>query len=215
MSTDCEKPRKASPRLTARGLQRRHALIEAATRTFIEHGFEGATLDMIIDLAGGSRGTLYSSFGGKEGLFAAVIERMIEEIFVAPDPGSAAHDSLERVLEHYGRRFLHGLLAPRSIGLYRLIVAEAPRFPQIGEHFYTLGPERSYQLLAERLGQLHGIQADRQTLSLVACQFLEMLKADLFLKAVSMPAYTPASEDIEQRLQLSVKIIAHYLQATP
>lgn len=71
----------ASPRLTERGRQRRRAMLDAATQAFLEHGFEGTTLDMVIERAGGSRGTLYSSFGGKEGLFAAVIAHMIEEIF--------------------------------------------------------------------------------------------------------------------------------------
>ncbi|QBF25636.1 TetR/AcrR family transcriptional regulator [Pseudomonas tructae] len=214
MSTAAQKATKASPRLTERGRQRRHALIEAATLTFLEHGFEGTTLDMIIDQAGGSRGTLYSSFGGKEGLFAAVIERMIEEIFQAPGEGTAPQDSIHGVLEHYGRRFVQSLLAPRTIGLYRLVVAEAPRLPKIGEAFYRLGPERSYQLLAARLAQLEDVQTDIETLGVIACQFLEMLKADLFLKAVSMPDYTPAPALIEQRLQLSVKIIAQYLQGT-
>ncbi len=58
----------ASPRLTERGRQRRRAMLDAATQAFLEHGFEGTTLDMVIERAGGSRGTLYSSFGGKEGL---------------------------------------------------------------------------------------------------------------------------------------------------
>ncbi len=55
----------ASPRLTERGRQRRRAMLDAATQAFLEHGFEGTTLDMVIERAGGSRGTLYSSFGGK------------------------------------------------------------------------------------------------------------------------------------------------------
>lgn len=54
----------ASPRLTERGRQRRRAMLDAATQAFLEHGFEGTTLDMVIERAGGSRGTLYSSFGG-------------------------------------------------------------------------------------------------------------------------------------------------------
>ncbi|EKA58427.1 helix-turn-helix domain-containing protein, partial [Pseudomonas aeruginosa] len=48
----------ASPRLTERGRQRRRAMLDAATQAFLEHGFEGTTLDMVIERAGGSRGTL-------------------------------------------------------------------------------------------------------------------------------------------------------------
>lgn len=108
----------ASPRLTERGRQRRRAMLDAATQAFLEHGFEGTTLDMVIERAGGSRGTLYSSFGGKEGLFAAVIAHMIEEIFddSADQPRPAA--TLSATLEHFGRRFLTSLLDPRCQSLY-------------------------------------------------------------------------------------------------
>lgn len=165
----------ASPRLTERGRQRRRAMLDAATQAFLEHGFEGTTLDMVIERAGGSRGTLYSSFGGKEGLFAAVIAHMIEEIFddSADQPRPAA--TLSATLEHFGRRFLTSLLDPRCQSLYRLVVAESPRFPAIGKSFYEQGPQQSYLLLSERLAAV-APHMDEETLYAVACQFLEMLQ---------------------------------------
>nr|WP_274922092.1 TetR/AcrR family transcriptional regulator [Providencia sp. G1(2023)] len=39
---------------------------------------------MIIERAGGSRSTLYKNFGDKEGLFAAVVAAMIDDIFIEP-----------------------------------------------------------------------------------------------------------------------------------
>ncbi|HEJ1719358.1 TPA: TetR/AcrR family transcriptional regulator [Pseudomonas aeruginosa] len=179
----------ASPRLTERGRQRRRAMLDAATQAFLEHGFEGTTLDMVIERAGGSRGTLYSSFGGKEGLFAAVIA----------------------TLEHFGRRFLTSLLDPRCQSLYRLVVAESPRFPAIGKSFYEQGPQQSYLLLSERLAAV-APHMDEETLYAVACQFLEMLKADLFLKALSVADFQPTMALLETRLKLSVDIIACYLE---
>ncbi|WP_213148590.1 efflux system transcriptional repressor NalC [Pseudomonas aeruginosa] len=191
----------ASPRLTERGRQRRRAMLDAATQAFLEHGFEGTTLDMVIERAGGSRGTLYSSFGGKEGLFAAVIAHMIEEIF----------DDSAATLEHFGRRFLTSLLDPRCQSLYRLVVAESPRFPAIGKSFYEQGPQQSYLLLSERLAAV-APHMDEETLYAVACQFLEMLKADLFLKALSVADFQPTMALLETRLKLSVDIIACYLE---
>ncbi|HHH8931239.1 TPA: efflux system transcriptional repressor NalC [Pseudomonas aeruginosa] len=201
----------ASPRLTERGRQRRRAMLDAATQAFLEHGFEGTTLDMVIERAGGSRGTLYSSFGGKEGLFAAVIAHMIEEIFddSADQPRPAA--TLSATLEHFGRRFLTSLLDPRCQSLYRLGVAESPRFPAIGKSFYEQGPQQSYLLLSERLAAV-APHMDEETLYAVACQFLEMLKADLFLKALSVADFQPTMALLETRLKLSVDIIACYLE---
>ncbi|AVR66622.1 MULTISPECIES: TetR/AcrR family transcriptional regulator [Pseudomonas aeruginosa group] len=201
----------ASPRLTERGRQRRRAMLDAATQAFLEHGFEGTTLDMVIERAGGSRGTLYSSFGGKEGLFAAVIAHMIEEIFddSADQPRPAA--TVRATLEHFGRRFLTSLLDPRCQSLYRLVVAESPRFPAIGKTFYEQGPQQSYLLLTGRLAAVAGEVAE-ETLYAVACQFLEMLKADLFLKALSVADFQPTMALLETRLALSVDIIACYLE---
>ena len=58
-------------------------MLEAAKAVFVEHGYAGATLDDVIEQAGGSRATLYKQFGGKEGLFAAVIAEIAAEM-VAP-----------------------------------------------------------------------------------------------------------------------------------
>lgn len=66
---------------TPKGQRRNKALISAASEIFIQYGFEGTTLDMIIERAGGSRSTLYKNFGDKEGLFAAVVASMIDDIF--------------------------------------------------------------------------------------------------------------------------------------
>lgn len=53
---------------------------------------------------------------------------------------------------------------------------------------------------------------DEETLYAVACQFLEMLKADLFLKALSVADFQPTMALLKTRLKLSVDIIACYLE---
>ena len=40
--------------LSQRGQKRREAILEAATDAFLQHGYDGTTLDMIITKAGGS-----------------------------------------------------------------------------------------------------------------------------------------------------------------
>jgi AcrR family transcriptional regulator len=58
----------------------RDSLLESARRLFAARGFHGASLDEIAAEAGFSRGAIYSSFGGKEELFFAVIERHYAEL---------------------------------------------------------------------------------------------------------------------------------------
>src|SRR6478735_9600303 len=53
----------------------RSLLLDAAEEVFAKQGFGGAALEDIADVAGYTRGAIYSNFGTKEDLFLAVIER--------------------------------------------------------------------------------------------------------------------------------------------
>jgi TetR/AcrR family transcriptional regulator len=55
------------------------AILAAAERLFAQRGFEGASLGDIGDSAGVSRGTPGYFFGSKQGLYAAVLERVFAE----------------------------------------------------------------------------------------------------------------------------------------
>ncbi|HET7631625.1 MAG TPA: TetR/AcrR family transcriptional regulator [Gemmatimonadaceae bacterium] len=55
--------------------EKQHRLFEAAADEFSSHGFEGASLNRIIDRAGMSKGSLYYYFNDKSDLFATVVER--------------------------------------------------------------------------------------------------------------------------------------------
>ncbi len=53
--------------------QVRRRLLDAAARVFAEHGYAGSRLDDIARTAGFTKGAVYSNFGGKHDLFAAVL----------------------------------------------------------------------------------------------------------------------------------------------
>ncbi len=59
------------------GKQRREQLIEIGRRLFAEKGFEGTTVEEIAAKAGVSKPVVYEHFGGKEGLYAVVVDREI------------------------------------------------------------------------------------------------------------------------------------------
>lgn len=68
-------PRTARP---ARGEATRQKLIEAALRIFGEHGFDGASTRMLADAAGANLAAIPYYFGGKEGLYRAAAEFVVE-----------------------------------------------------------------------------------------------------------------------------------------
>ncbi len=82
------------------GPQRREQLIEVGKRVFAEKGFEAATVEEIAATAKVSKPVVYEHFGGKEGLYAVVVDREIQSLLSrithALDEPGRARDLLER-----------------------------------------------------------------------------------------------------------------------
>jgi len=68
----------ASRRLTASA--RRAQLVEVGRKVFAERGFEAASVEEIAERAKVSKPIVYEHFGGKEGLYAVVVDREMERV---------------------------------------------------------------------------------------------------------------------------------------
>ncbi len=81
-----------------RGRTTRAHLVEVATGLFGDRGFDGTSIDAVLDEAGVSRGSLYHHFANKESLFEAVFiaveARIAQEVMVA---AASAQDSVAGV----------------------------------------------------------------------------------------------------------------------
>jgi AcrR family transcriptional regulator len=62
------------------GQERRQQLLEIGRRLFAERGFEGTSIEEIAAQAGVSKPVVYEHFGGKEGLYAVVVDREGERL---------------------------------------------------------------------------------------------------------------------------------------
>jgi AcrR family transcriptional regulator len=67
-----------SSRLTA--AQRRAQLIEVGRAVFAEHGYEATAVEQIAERAKVSKPIIYDHFGGKEGLYAVIVDREMEYV---------------------------------------------------------------------------------------------------------------------------------------
>jgi AcrR family transcriptional regulator len=75
---DTEPTRARRPaRVRMRGTERREQLIEISRRLFAEKGFEGTSVEEIAAKAEVSKPVVYEHFGGKEGLYAVVVDREV------------------------------------------------------------------------------------------------------------------------------------------
>lgn len=81
-----------------RGTATREQIIDVATRLFAERGYEGTSIEAVLEGAGVSRGSLYHHFRGKDALFDAAIEavehRIGAEVMTAAATG---HNVLEKL----------------------------------------------------------------------------------------------------------------------
>ena len=77
VSQPLEKPSTTSSRSRMTGKQRREQLIEVGRKLFADKGFEGTSVEEIAAKASVSKPMVYEHFGGKEGLYAVVVDREI------------------------------------------------------------------------------------------------------------------------------------------
>lgn len=158
-------------------------VLAGAREVFLADGFEGASVDKIAKAAGVSKATLYSYFPDKRVLFMEVVRSAcVQQADTALDLVAGSSGPRE-ALRAAAERVLGGLLGGFSLQLFRIFVAEADRFPELGPMFYESGPMvmhgqiRDYLEAAAERGELAIPDAD-----LAAAQFIELCKADLFLR---------------------------------
>ena len=132
---------------------RREAILDVAQEVFLEEGFANASMSTIAARLGGSKGTLYNYFKSKEELFTAYVVRRCqwqEEIFAF----KMADETPAQALRRIGRAYLGHVLTDLNLRNFRLITAEAERWPEVGQAFYESGPRRGAERVAELLAQM-------------------------------------------------------------
>jgi AcrR family transcriptional regulator len=111
-------------------------ILEVARRQFVANGYAGSSLDQIAADAGSGKQTLYRHFSSKEGLFLAVIRSemaRLNEIAV----GAEAHmNEPLQALRQCCRLLFDFALDDGMISLSRILIAEAARFPDLGEFVF-------------------------------------------------------------------------------
>ncbi|HEX6995127.1 MAG TPA: CerR family C-terminal domain-containing protein [Gammaproteobacteria bacterium] len=105
----------------------RAALIDAATRVFGRDGFHAATTKVIAREAGANPALISYHFGGKEGLYVAVVEHIIETMAARIGPIAVEVEAERRALEGAARG--SGLAAPAAY--FELLLRIVDRFVDV------------------------------------------------------------------------------------
>jgi TetR/AcrR family transcriptional repressor of mexJK operon len=195
---------RATPRLETAD-QRRERILRAAWTLFVKKGYDNVSIDEIISAVGGSKATIYAWFGGKEGLFEAVVRQKCEAVVLAihADPTG----SLEAQLTEIGRSFLDGVLSQPILEFHRLMVSIGRTFPATGRLFYQTGPASAYSIVSTWIAkqQAAGLIRTYDPYRL-AVLFLDMLIGEHQLSALTGTARIPRRENVDETVRLAVEI---------
>lgn len=156
------------------------SILGAARRAFLARGFGAVSMDAIAREAGASKATVYAYFSSKEELFGAVVAREGERYFRGFSARELDPHAVAASLAEIAHRFLDLVLSPDAIAVNRITIAEAARFPQLGEVFWRAGPERTRVQIEAflRRAVAAGTLAIADT-RVAAEQFIALLRGDI------------------------------------
>jgi AcrR family transcriptional regulator len=140
-------------------------ILDAAGHVFLERGFNGASVDEIAEVACAGKPTIYARFPNKESLFTAVMERLVRRQ-ASHEAVSYTGASVAERLEALAAAILDGILAPETIGLIRVAVAEARRFPDLASSVSRMARDRKIEAVSRLLADF--AQSDQMTLPALA-----------------------------------------------
>ncbi|SFR27182.1 DNA-binding transcriptional regulator, AcrR family [Lentzea waywayandensis] len=87
-------------RVRMTGKERREQLLDVSRALFAEKGFDATSIEEIAHRASVSKPVVYEHFGGKEGIYAVVVDRemqrLMDQIITALDDGSHPRELLEQ-----------------------------------------------------------------------------------------------------------------------
>ena len=161
-------------------------ILSAAFDVFTEKGFHGATMLEVATRAKASKETLYRRFENKVSLLCSLLAWGCRRNMPEPEEIErlSAGDPVA-TLNSYAVTVLTAMMRPESLALYRIVVAEGERLPEVGRIFDSFTREPSIEmmriisdrLVAAKICSIedHGDFAD---------DFIGLLRGDFFHKAL-------------------------------
>jgi TetR/AcrR family transcriptional repressor of mexJK operon len=201
--------------LMTSSLTKAEHILEVARQAFLKQGYAATTTDEIQRNAGVSKATIYAHYPSKSLLFEAVI---------ATECNRFSHDKiemgnldalpLEALLLTAGEHILTFLLSPTPLALCRIVIAESPHFPELGETFYRAGPQKSVQKLAMHLEKAAAASnISLKSPEVAASHFLSLLRGDWHLRHILGISTPTTPEQIQTTVASVVAFFLHGMKA--
>lgn len=184
-------------------------ILAAAESLFTAQGYGAVSMDSIAKAAGVSKATLYAYFSSKDRLFATIIADACAgsdtSQTLLPDPDALPEDDPRAALTQLGGRMLRFMLSDDVLSIYRVVIAESPRFPELGRAFYEGGKQVSCQWTADWLARQRAagmlFMDDPEE---AARHWMSLLRGDLFLRGMIGLEPRPTDADIDAAVRSAV-----------
>jgi len=205
MEGNAAMPKGAVSRKVPRGERRRVELVDVAEKMFLERGFAETTMQMIAEAAGASKETLYRHFESKELLFAEVVGQKARQI---SGPPMTRGGSPQTVLSELGSNLLRAIVTGQASFLFKTVVAETVRTPELGDLFYERGPGLTVERLTQYLADASGrgeLHCDDPAMA--ARLFLGAVVSQFHLRRLVQSKWkSPTTGEIDRHIQAAVSM---------
>ena len=193
--------------------EKRSALLRAATALFLERGYDGTSLGKVAEAASVSTATLFKRFPTKAALFDAIVSEHWawgEQPMGMPEPGDP-QDGLRTI----GRRYVDLLTQPEMVALFRIVIAEAPRFPELSERHFALGKLPFYNAVRDYLeAEVAAGTLRIDDTELATTHFLGMIATFCFWPRMLLVGYDPGRWAMHDEVDEAVRtLFARYSAA--
>lgn len=183
-------------------------ILNTAAGFFFTEGYGATSIEAIAQRARVSKRTIYHRFEDKAEIFSAVVRRVIERLRPPDGENPFEGKPLEETLLRLARVILKATLSREALALYRVVLAEATRFPELALIVNEQGARRKAVLhIADLLENESRAKDIKPGYALfVAEQFLQMVIAAPQRRALGL-GEPMSPEELEAWARDSVKLL--------
>lgn len=178
------------------------AVLEAALDQFAARGFAATRMEDVAAAAGLSKAALYLYFPSKDALFRALVEQRIRPVQAHLEAVATADLDPIAGLRAITMVWSQAMDDPRLAAIPRIVLAEAPRFPEIAA-FYHGAVVARVSALIERLiaaavaqGLFRPVSTEAASRALIAPLLTEIWRREAFAGLETRKPLDVAAEEI-------------------
>jgi AcrR family transcriptional regulator len=185
---------------------------DCALSLFLEHGYEGTSMDAIARAAGTTKASLYTRFASKDDVFISVLQWAIgRSDWPVRQPAPPDLDDLEAALTAIADTALRWAVDPSVVQLGRIAIAQASRFPDLARRMHSAGLFPRQQLVVDLLNRHAGTGT-------IVADYPEILAQHFLAMVAGIPARLASfglgwdAADLDRNTQVAVRLFLRGLR---